>query len=133
MANYMGMMRTNYFKVNDVDAFNKLTDGLSAEDNITVEVTDGNTCFIGCYAPLEYEDEDGDYNMDSFYGQLSKLIVDGDAAIFMEVGNEKLRYLVGSAIIVTSKGFDWIDLSLMAVNKAKEMLGNNEWETKMEY
>lgn len=38
MANYEGMMRTNYFKVDDVDAFRELTEKLSAEANIEVEV-----------------------------------------------------------------------------------------------
>lgn len=133
MANYMGMMRTNYFKVKDVEAFNELTNKLSAEDNITVEVTDENTCFIGCYSPIDYIDENNDYNIDEFYNKLSKLIADDDAAIFIEIGHEKLRYLIGLVVIVTTNDVKYLDLSNIAIETAKNMLNNPNWTTKLNY
>lgn len=132
MANYCAITRTNYFHVTDMEAFDRLTDHLVSEDNIEVEVN-GDECYIGCYSSLDFETEDEDYDINEFYSQLSKIIKEGDAAIFTEIGNEKLRYLCGYCIIVTHDNVACVDLTDVAIQKAREMLKNPNWDTKMDY
>ena len=133
MANYEGMMRTNYFKVDDVDAFRELTEKLSAEANIEVEVSDNNVCFIGCYSSIDYVDDDGESNIDEFYSKLSEIIAEDDAAIFTEIGHEKMRYINAVATIVTRGKVEWVNLNDFSIGKAREMLESPLWVTKMEY
>ena len=77
--------------------------------------------------------ENNDYNIDEFYNKLSKLIADDDATIFIEIGHEKLRYLIGLVVIVTTNDVKYLDLSNIAIETAKNMLNNPDWTTKLNY
>ena len=46
---------------------------------------------------------------------------------------EKLNYLNGLATVITAKEQKYLDISDFAVDQAREMLGNKEWETNSNY
>lgn len=141
MANYLGMTRTNYFKIKDEARFREICNNLVAEDDIEVEVSQLNGDqygFIGSYSPIDYctaygDDMYEDYDMTSFYKQIQEVISDGDAMIMTEVGHEKLRYLVGNCVIVTANDIKWFDLESTAIRTAQGMLDNMSWSTRNSY
>ncbi len=146
MANYLCSVRTNYFRVKDEEAFREFMGRVyGSEDNIDLwEETDdaGRKLFgFGCYggisgviAAKEDEDEDADEtSYDEFISRLQKYVADDDAIIIFEVGNEKLKYLVGHALIITSKEIENISLKLMATQLAAGLLENDNWQTQCEY
>jgi hypothetical protein len=117
MANYYAEFRSNYFRVQDVEAFRAwcekwnvkfIPEALPDEPNPLVGFV--NSGFYEAGIPSEYyDDEKDEYDEDSnFIMELSEHLQDNEVAIVMEVGNEKLRYLIGYA---------------MAVNAAGELLG----------
>lgn len=147
MANYYCSVRTNYFHVKDPEAFREFMQTVvTCEDDVHVwEEIDRNgdlTFGFGCYGSVlgvitngtdgdeEYED---DYDFEEFVYQLSEHVAPGDAVIMMEVGNEKLRYLVGSALVITENHFEYLDLNTIAMECAAQLLGNDDWRTRMDY
>lgn len=60
-------------------------------------------------------------------------VAEDDAVIIMESGNEKLRYVTGCATIITSKGVDGVDVVDIAIQKARELLGNPTWDSQCDY
>lgn len=150
MANYYGNTRTNYFHVKNPDAFRDFMKTVGAsEDNVHLwEETDrnGEPIFaFGCYGTIlgvatdgtdgveDYGDDGEYYDFEEFVFQLSEHVAPNDAVIVIEVGNEKLRYLVGSALIVTDDQYEFLDLNTMAAECAAQMLGNSDWKTRMDY
>lgn len=150
MANYCCAVRTNYFHVKDPDAFKELMKNVACyEDNVSVwESKDeiGNTVFgFGCYGSIlgfpvheegDNEDDDyeyDDYDFDEFANRLSEIVADDDAIIIQESGNEKLRYLVGSATIITHNGIKYLDIDTIAAETAANMIGRPFWKTRMTY
>lgn len=142
MANYECAVRTNYFHVKDEFAFKELMGKVvCSEDGLDIfERKDekGETIYgFGCYGSImgisaEGEDED-EYSYDKFIDELRKNIEPGDAIIIFEAGHEKLRSMGMYADIITSKDHDTLDLSRMAVESAKNMLKNPDWETRYTY
>ena len=45
-----------------------------------------------------------EYEQDDFFNELAEQLVDGEVAVMMEAGAEKLRYVSGWAIAINSKG-----------------------------
>ena len=97
------------------------------------------------YETIEKEDEyeiricedesDVDINDDGileFYQELQKILPDHEAMIYMEAGNEKLRYVVGWVTIVTNKEIRFINMKDVALRTVKDMLGE-DFTTQMEY
>lgn len=111
MANWYGVARSNRFKVKDVDAFKEDLSGL--ELDITVE-----NGLILLFSDTEYGswpsgyfcDEEDDFLMIDLEGIIQEHIVDGEVAILMEVGNEKLRYVTGTAVAISSDRVERISL-----------------------
>lgn len=157
MANYYGMTRTNYFHVNDPEGLEKLlkTKVVCSDETLELfEKTDenGKTMFaFGGYTSIdgvypsgrpankndydekkEFDEEEGpeddfpDYNL--FVKELQKFLVDGEAIIITEVGHEKLCYLTAYATVITKDDCKSVDLERSAVNKARYMLGNQEYD-----
>lgn len=143
MANYYATIRTNYFSVKEESAFRKLMDSVCTEDEIYVfesPQSDGSTKFgFGCYGAIngiwvETDDEFYcDEGIDSFFGQLQQLVCADDAIIITEIGNEKLRYVVGFCTVITSKEIRSISISEAAICAAKELLRNQDFQTQMDY
>ena len=139
MANYMATARTNYFRVTDEDRYQDLFSGLVAEDDIHDFTETGEDGVIrhgfGTYGWMSFEeDEDGgDTGMDSFFEELKEILPDDEAFIYTEVGNEKLRYVVGYSAVVTNKEVKYLDLTNLAIDTASKMLGVAEFKTQMDY
>lgn len=143
MANYECAIRTNYFHVKDKEAFLEFTKKVvCCEDNLDVwEKTDkdGKTVFgFGCFSSImgiskQPEEDEDTASYDNFIEELKKLIADDDAVIIFEIGREKLRYLNGTAEIVTSDDYTCLNLTDSAVNQARKMLNNSKWNTNYSY
>lgn len=67
-----------------------------------------------------------------FYQELQKILPDQEAMILMEVGNEKLRYVVGLVTIVTNKEIRFVNMEDVALKTAKSMIGE-DFTTQMDY
>ena len=146
MANYCCTIRTNYFHVKDEDKFRDLMSRVyGCEDNVDLweeKDSDGKAVFgFGVYggiaglrnAQADEDDDADDAEYDEFIDRLQECVADDDAIIIIEAGNERMRYVVGSAAIITSKEYHYMDISDLATRKAAEMLGNTDWKTKCCY
>lgn len=146
MANYCCAYRTNYFKVKDNEKFKEFMTHVYAEDLEVFHKKDenGNELYgFGGYGGIsgyfnnenEYEDSDEawDNAYDNFIDGLAKQVAEDDAILLFEVGNEKLRYVVGSVAIITSKGYEYRDITNVGVEIAKQMLNNPNYNTQCTY
>lgn len=142
MANYECAVRTNYFHVKDEIAFKELMGKVvCSEDGLDIfERKDekGMTMYgFGCYSNImgiatEGEDKD-EYSYDKFIDELQKNVEPSDAIIIFEAGHEKLRSIGMYADIITSEGYNMLNLEHMAVESAKNMLKNPDWEAECTY
>lgn len=151
MANYCGLTRTNYFRVRDVDKFKDIIRRIQCHEgeSLTImEETINNVPHYGFYVegvingliPTdddayipedEYDEPEAD--RDYMLRELSKVIDPEDAILIMEIGNEKMRYLIGYADVITAKGCTAVNLSMEAIVKARKILGNPSWITRTDY
>lgn len=148
MADYICTTRTNYFHVKDAGAFRIFMSAVhGTADSVQLweeKDKEGNLVFgfgthggiRGWYDPatvteVEKADEDAAYK--DFICGLQRHIANDDAVIIMEAGHERLRYVVGSAHIITSRATKYLGVSDLAKVKAAELLGNPKWTTKCEY
>ena len=109
MANYYANCRTNYFKVKDNDAFEL---AMAPIPDIEVIITPGTMeyCILGNNEdgrgwPVWIQGVESDTEIEiDLPNMVAEHLQDGEVAIFMEVGNEKLRYLNGYATAINNKG-----------------------------
>lgn len=131
MANYECVVRTNYFHVTDEGKFRGLLERfLPASCEVFTRVDDKgkNLVAFGSNEEIDWPEDDS-----TFISGLQECLAENDSIIVLEVGNEKLSYLVGAASIITRSGVETIDLISLAMNKAAEMLGNPNYTTQCEY
>lgn len=140
MANYYGTVRTNYFHVKDEDQFRALMaktagdeDGIQFWDDERDEK--GNQLFgFGVYGGISgIPDDEGEFDDDSydrFIDGLKACVADDDAILIFEAGHEKLRYVGGGVLVITSKGYAYINLHDWGCDKARQLLGNEHWSTR---
>ena len=146
MANYCCAYRTNYFKVKDNEKFKEFMTHVYAEDLEVFHKKDenGNELYgFGGYGGIsgyfnnenEYEDSDEawDNAYDNLIDGLAKQVAENDAILLFEVGNEKLRYVVGSVAVITSKGYEYRDITNVGVEIANQMLNNPNYDTQCSY
>ncbi len=110
MANYIAQWRSNHFCVKDTDAFEKEMSGIPGvyaekEEDGRFVLSCSSDDDTGSMPQYRYgnKDEDEEEEID-FPAIIASHLLNGEVAILMEVGYEKLRYLVGEAIAVNSKG-----------------------------
>jgi hypothetical protein len=142
MANYRAVIRTNYFTVNDETKFRETVASCNAEDELHIFETtkpDGSKAFgFGCYGsiygipPGETEDDD-ESNLDAFYDALQAILPEDEAIIVTEIGNEKLRYLIGNCTVITHNDIQFVDVRDRAIGLAKTMLKNSDFQTQSDY
>ena len=144
MANYTCAVRTNYFHVKDEEAFRAFAEKLYCNEG-DIEVWEdkdksGKTVFgFGCcntFCGIHSDSastDNPDDAYDSFVCEIQKLIAEDDAVIIFEIGREKLNYLNGLATVITTKEHKYLDISDFAVEEARKILGNKEWETNSNY
>lgn len=109
MANYQATTRSNYFRVKDAKAFEQWCRKRSLEfwnerraenpEDVFYAITDpsGENCGWPNY------DSATDQYFD-FPAELTDHLNPEDVAVLLEIGSEKLRYLVGTAIAVHPDG-----------------------------
>ena len=140
MANYMCVTRSNYFSVNNKEAFEAFMARVYGSDENVEVWNDGDKYAFGCYGSIsglrsddseEYDEDEETY--DAFIDGLQSFVSDGDAIILSEVGFEKLRYLVGLATIITRADCKTITIGGQAMQVAREMLGDANWATRNDY
>lgn len=144
MANYCCTIRMNYFHVKDEDSFRNLMSRVyGCEDSVELweeKDKNGKTVFgFGVYGGIsglrdtDTDDIDDDSSYDDFIDRLQESVAEDDAIIIFEAGSEKMRYIVGSATIITSSVVKYMSITDLAVAQAAEMIGNSMWGTKCEY
>ena len=137
MANYVSITRTNYFHVKDAEAFRAFIDNVSGDDLKLWDEKDdkGDTVFaFGCEGfiyGVQNEDENDDYDL--FIKNLQEYIADNDAVILTSAGHEKLRYVTGYVAVITGSDIQHVNINDIALSKAREMLGNPDFSTQMDY
>lgn len=105
MANYTADARTNYFRVKDEDAFRKAMEPY----DVSVHTRDQYFCLLADQGDcngwpswiIGPNDEDIEVDLPQI---VAPHLCDDSVAVFIEVGAEKLRYLVGHANAVDSTG-----------------------------
>ena len=100
---------------------------------------EGNTTFgFGCYGGIagirDTDDDDLEETaFDRFLEKLQQCVAENDAVIILEAGNEKMRYVVGTALILTNKTCEYLDIAELAEKRAAELLAIPSWKTKLTY
>ncbi len=152
MANFYGSARTNYFKVKDKEVFlkalehvpdievvNENTPPYSSEGVVPDDFDFGGMGILvsegdcGCFPSWGYDgdnDEELEFDLPIL---VSEHLVDGEVAIFMECGAEKLRYVTGWAQAINNKA-ETKFISLTDIySVAKELTNRPDDITHAEY
>jgi len=141
MANYYATARSNYFAVKDEMTFkqwaefvglkvldpthkNKTADGIR-RFAITPDGGDENG-----WPNQRYNGITEEYDEVDVFQELATYLKDGEVAVLIEVGGEKLRYLCGYATAVNSAG-ETVSMSLESIYRFAQKLGSNI--TRAEY
>jgi len=127
MADYLASMRSNYFKVKDGGKFRAFCGKYGLEVIEEKSEDNANITLFGflCDGPIPtgYTNAKGDYVEADFTRALSRHLVEGEVAVLMEVGQEKMRYLIGFACAVNWRG-KLISVSLNEIYaKARKLFG----------
>ncbi|MFN7931015.1 MAG: hypothetical protein U0Y68_24430 [Blastocatellia bacterium] len=109
MANYTANFRSNYFAVKNVAQFQafctafqlEMITGLENNQTLYGFLNGGNESGLPA---TRYNDVIDDWEEVDFMNELATHLLDGHVAIVMEVGYEKLRYLIGVAQAVNAAG-----------------------------
>lgn len=135
MANYYATARTNYFKVKDTDLFKKWLKEFNSIDVEVVPEKNGKFAILFGEDGIpshRWNDETQDDDDIDFTDELSKHLVEGEVAIIMSVGAEKLRYVSGYATAVNSKG-DTVEISLDDIYEKASLALNTKNISRAEY
>ncbi len=136
MANYYGSARTNYFHVKDGKAFEEelgAINGVVVENDIA-----GRFCLLcddetGNFPSWQYDEKNEDEIEIDVSEMVAPHLKDGEVAIFIEVGAEKLRYLNGYAYAVNNKGEQQV-LNLSSIYEmANDLTDRPDDITRAEY
>ena len=135
MSNYNSVVRTNYFKVKKDEEFLDFFKKISSENGkprLWSRENKGKREYaFGSVGELYY---DGMPLHDSdFATHMQKMIPENEAVVLEEIGNEKLRYLNASAIIITSNDYAGMDFLDVLIGKAKSILQDDSFTCDMEY
>lgn len=105
MANYVGYARSNEFGVTDLDGLREALAPLSIE---LIEEKPGRVILLSHGEggwPTSYYDEDLDDMVTvDLTATIAGVLAEGEVAVLMEVGAEKLRYLIGYATAINAAG-----------------------------
>jgi hypothetical protein len=130
MANYYGVGKTNTFAVKDIEAFREEVGKYAVE---IAEQEVGGVTLVTLYDSddngagfpwTHWNNEDGDAEDIEWDEIFARHLADGWVAIITEVGNEKYRYLCGTAIAYNNKG-DARRIDIDDITKLAEEIGTN--------
>ena len=134
---YNCWIRTNYFAVTDEDTFLKTINECLANGSmevITQEEKDRTRYGFLCEGSIFGSDEgEGCGDFDSFIKSLQEILPPGEAILLQEIGHEGFRYLVGSVLIITANDVRYVNMQAKALEEARILLDNDDFETQMEY
>jgi hypothetical protein len=140
MANYTSTARTNYFRVKDVDAFNKWIEQFGGIEVVkkTIGLETGFGMLFDDGVPNERweteKDADGnEHDVDvevDFMEELAEHLADDEVAIFQEAGAENMRYVNGYTIAINNKK-EVRSINLDDIYEVAKQLGKNI--TKAQY
>lgn len=138
MANYISMSRTNYFTVTDEEKYQELFSNLVGEGcvyDFTKEENGIKMHGFGCESSVDFlvPGTDDTFDFNEFLIELQKILPKGEAFIYTEIGNEKLRYLSAYSIIVTKDKIENVSLRSEIIKKTHELLKNDAFATQLEY
>lgn len=104
MANWYGTSRSNYFNVKDEGAFREWAESRDLEvlekPSGLFGITPSSMSEDGSWPSYDY---DNDYEID-FQAELIEHLAEGQVAILMTIGAEKLRYLTGFSVALAWDG-----------------------------
>lgn len=104
MANWYGTSRSNYFKVENEEAFREWAARRDLEifTNLVgqLAVAPSSMSEDGSWPSYDYDD---DVEID-FQAELIEHLAEGQVAIIMTIGSEKLRYLTGYSVALAWDG-----------------------------
>ena len=146
MANYECTIRSNFFHVKDVEEFREFmrhVHSLEGFINLFEKVDESGriTFSFGTYGPIfgyvngadeENEDFDADIAYDAFVNGLQRYVAEDDAVIIAEAGNEKLRSVVGTVLVITNSDTKYLEIWEIAVETARKILKNVNYNTEYE-
>ena len=116
MANFYGTARSNYFQVKDVEKFKAWVESIPSlaliekQDILFAIYSDcpDSGCWPSGKYVAEYDEEGAvvseDWQDFDLTGELAEHLKDGEVAVLMEAGAEKLRYISGWAVAVNHLG-----------------------------
>lgn len=128
MANYTAVFRSNYFAVKDVAQFQSFCEEFQLE---LITNAEGNETLYG-FLPqnheggipvTRYNEATDEWEEADLLATLATHLAEGYVAIVMEVGFEKLRYLIGVAHAVNAAG-EMIAVDLDEIYKRASTLGS---------
>lgn len=131
MANYYSQTRSNYFSVEDETKFRALIAKCVADAEVRIAEKPGPK--FAFYCEGNFHGLGADDGSDEFNAQLQSLLVKGEAAIITEIGREAMRYLTGLSTVITTDKIEYLDLSDLAVKKARKLLNNPKYLPDMFY
>lgn len=128
MANYTATFRSNYFAVKDAELFKIFCDEFSLE---MITKSEGDVALYGFLnkgneagIPLtRYNEGSGEWEGVDFLSLLAEHLAPDYVAVVMEIGSEKMRYLIGEAYAINSKGQS-VTLTLGAIYNRVAALGS---------
>lgn len=143
MANYRASARTSYAKVKDENAFLEWADGMPIDVWQKEDATHGTLYAFGNSddgdtggwpsVVHEYDADSGEYterDIDLAEGMANHL-AENWSITFMEIGAEKLRYLIGNVVVINWRGDrEMLCLNQLAEDAAKRL---SEYATEVLY
>ena len=137
MANYVGTVRTNYFRVTDEKKYAELFSRLCSEDNIydfSRREEDGTIMHgFGCNNWISMmSDEDEMCSLNPFFFAMQDILPEDDAFAIIEIGQEKLQYVDGFATVVTKHGIRHMNALNWITQTAREMLQDPDYESQLD-
>ena len=119
MANYCATARSNYFRVRNPEAFQNWVESLGGIFFDDPKKGVGFYMEPGDGWPLARLDDDGEYVEFDLTAELAEHLAEGEVAILMQSGAEKIRYITGTAWAVAWDGRE-ICLGLDAIYELAE-------------
>ena len=119
MADMYGAVRSSYFKVKDPAAFRTwFTENCHFGGNIELWVDSDSVSFGGyeqypnAYPMKPYDDNGNqqEWDLDEFATEVRKHLAQGAEFRVLAAGNEKLRYVAATHLVVTHDKVEFVDL-----------------------
>jgi hypothetical protein len=135
MANYTAHCRSNRFRVKNPKAF---LDAMNQVPDIEVVAEKRGFVLLGRnpdgagWPAFTFNEKTGEHDDLDLFGLVSSHLADGEVAIFVESGHEKLRYLTGYAVAVNNKGKS-VSVSIQDIYQKAQKLTHKKDIAQAEY